>query len=167
MKQTLIFVFVVVAILNSPLISAADEMIVNTEEDTDPLYYVEEEPKKIVKRAFWDQETKVVGIGIGFGMGHLMAGEYKNRGWIYTAAEIATLAAFGYGVNSYFGDTSIESFGKAVGSFATLNEAVPSSSANNVSSLLMVSGFVGFLAVKLIEGFEVWHKPKVVVLERH
>ena len=167
MRYILGLVFITVTVLNFPLISVAEEMIVNTEEDMDPLYSVEDEQKKIVQRAFWDQETKVVGIGLGFGMGHLMAGEYKNRGWIYTAAEIVTLAAFGFGVNSYFGDTSIKSFGKAVGSLATLNEAVPSDSANSASSLLMVSGFVGFLAIKLVEGFEVWHKPKVVVLDRH
>ncbi|OGQ35806.1 MAG: hypothetical protein A3F16_07085 [Deltaproteobacteria bacterium RIFCSPHIGHO2_12_FULL_43_9] len=172
-----IFAFFILFTLGPTSTSLAEKMLVNVEEDSiqnsaennlDPLYDIDAAKMKRVKRAFWDQETKVVGIGLGFGLGHLMAGEYKNRGWIYTAAEMAALVAFGYGVSSYFGDTSISSFGKAVGSFMTLNEAVPSQPqpTSNIASLTMVAGFVGFLAVKLVEGFEVWNKPKVVVLKQ-
>lgn len=155
-------------ILCSPLLSSAEKMFVGVEDEAPVLNSDEDSSERLnnmmARRAFWDQETKVVGIGLGFGLGHLMAGEYKNRGWFYTAAELAALAAFGYGVSSYFGDISISSFGKAVGSFLTLNEAVPNQPVSSLSSLTMVAGLVGFLAVKLVEGFEVWHKPRVVII---
>lgn len=167
--------FLLAILIAFPFLAFAEDMAVTVENeapatvddglDNSPEFSIETPTnKEEVKRAFWEQETKIVGLSVGFGMGHLMAGEYLNKGWIYTAAELGTLTAFVVGVSSYFGDTSFKSFGKAMGSFLTVTQPETNHPTTNLATMMMVTGFVGFLAARLLEGFEVWNKPRIVVL---
>ena len=80
----------------------------------------------------------VVGTLFGYGLGHAIAHEWSNFGWICTAGEITPLLV-----------------GATTGVFARLDNGDPS------DDVLPAGLLVGFGVFRVIEMVDIWTRPKV------
>ncbi len=87
----------------------------------------------------------ILGSTVGFGTGHLIVGKWKESGWLYTVGEVGFLALMVGGYKKSLGDTLSTGFN---GNFDGANTG------------LMLTGYVGFIATRIGEIFDIWARPK-------
>lgn len=111
-----------------------------------------EQDKEILKIGYISSSDEVLGglLGIypGFGIGHIVQGRWKQKGWIFTVGEIASLVALTMGIAGCIEDEFEDD------SFEDNNDSC--SSENN---FLLAAGTIGFVGFKIWEIVDVWTAP--------
>lgn len=105
-----------------------------------------ENDKKVLEVGEISQSRYIIGgvLGtypIGFGLGHAVQGRWTQGGWIFTAGEVASLAAVVGGVAG------------------CIDNSFSSDKCSGLESTLIVTGVVGFVGFRIWEIVDVWAAP--------
>jgi hypothetical protein len=107
---------------------------------------LDEEDRRILNRGEISTTAYVIGgvVGtypIGLGIGHAIQGRYTDKGWIFTAGELGSIAVAYAGV------------GNCVSSWSSSNGG------SSCSGGLVLFGVVGYLGFRIWEIIDVWAAP--------
>jgi hypothetical protein len=88
----------------------------------------------------------ILGIYPGFGLGHVVQDRWSEKGYIFTAGQLGSLAVLTLGVGSCLGSTIQNS---------------PNNQKESCNNALVVVGAISFLGFKIWEIVDIWAGPAI------